>query len=68
MNWISSKTPPDSERQVLIVRRKRWEENDTVYDLGHYSHMLGYWRPRGSNGNFNDEVYWWMELPDYPRA
>ena len=66
MEWIPASNPPDSDRNVLIWwKRQGWNSHEGV-DMGNFCHALGYWRPRGTNGNFNDEVTHWMELPPEP--
>lgn len=63
MEWRTPTNLPETEKEVLLLRKARWGK-DIMYDIGFYSHVLGYWRPRGSNGNFSDEIISWMPLPN----
>lgn len=64
--WIPGVYPPSDEREVLMLMKSRshWDRrpSDRI-TIGYYSHKQAYWRPRGSNGNFNSYVTGWMDLP-----
>lgn len=54
-----------SEDVLLCMKRRGYVDGDDHgIRLGHVS--LGHWRPRGGNGNFDDDVLAWMPLPALP--
>lgn len=61
--WILPSIAPDTDRQVLMLMKDRGQVDGERITIGHYQQFNGWWRPRGSNGNFSDEVVGWQELP-----
>lgn len=67
MEWISAKSPPSHENEVLICSTTIVCGYRTdIVDVGYYNQSLKCWRPRGCNGNWNDKVLHWMEKPFPP--
>jgi hypothetical protein len=66
MEWILSTHPPEHENEVIIHRTTNRGFRTPAIDVGTYNQTLKCWRPRGGNGNWNDEVLHWMELPVPP--
>ena len=62
--WTAPHITPDTEREVLMLMKSRGTQSRRErIQIGYYSAGLSWWRPRGSNGNFSDEVEGWRELP-----
>lgn len=69
-NWIAcadglpEESTPNRTNFVLIWYRCSFA--DWRVHIG--ERVCGYWRPEGSNGNFDDSVSHWMPLPEPPPA
>lgn len=59
--WIEAHITPDTDREVLMLMKPR--RNYERILIGRYEAWRAYWRPRGSNGNFADDIEGWQELP-----
>jgi len=72
IKWIDSNNPPDTDRRVLIWWLRATEDklfNPIPGDaFGRYLQVLKQWRPDGCNGDWNDEVTHWAEVPTGPTA
>ncbi len=68
-SWRKAEDKPEhlpgeyhSRPVLLLMKANRWADNDWGrIKIGHVS--IGHWRPAGGNGNFDDDVEGWMELP-----